>query len=187
MTRAELTEWATARGLLVEHADQGDASAVLSPCRRYRYILSRRWAAGPTVAYVMLNPSTADATADDPTTRRCRRFAERDGFGSLLLVNLFSLRTTDPTHLLVDPDPVGPFTDDALITVCSDPRITAVAAWGNAGRWRGRNQTAQQLLAEQLGIVVLSFGHTVDGHPRHPLYLRITEPMTPFIPKESNR
>lgn len=32
-------------------------SAVISPCGRYRYRLDRRWADGPSIAWIMLNPS----------------------------------------------------------------------------------------------------------------------------------
>ena len=39
--------------------------ALLSPCRRYRYALWRRWGDGPPAMFIGLNPSTAD----DPTIR----------------------------------------------------------------------------------------------------------------------
>lgn len=38
---------------------------------------------------LMLNPSTADAAADDPMTRRCIRSAARLGAGGLEVVSLF--------------------------------------------------------------------------------------------------
>ncbi|MCA9851707.1 MAG: DUF1643 domain-containing protein, partial [Dehalococcoidia bacterium] len=50
-------------------------SASFSRDRRYRYELGRRWGLGPAVTWVMLNPSTADATVDDPTIRRCIDFS----------------------------------------------------------------------------------------------------------------
>lgn len=63
--------------------------ALISECGRYRYALTRTWDTRRTaVAFVMLNPSTADATTDDPTVRRCASFARR-------------LRSTDPARAAV--------------------------------------------------------------------------------------
>ena len=54
--------------------------ATFSPCERYRYTLRRQWdASKPYVLFVMLNPSTADATQNDPTIRRCIGFAKSVG------------------------------------------------------------------------------------------------------------
>ena len=47
----------------------------------------------------MLNPSTADATEDDPTIRACMAFAERWECGWLDVVNLYAFRATDPADL----------------------------------------------------------------------------------------
>ena len=57
----------------------GTHEAVFSPDRTYRYLLIRRWESAPPLVWVMLNPSTAGAFADDPTIRRCVRFAQREG------------------------------------------------------------------------------------------------------------
>lgn len=68
--------------------------AELSPCGTYRYTLTRQFrpnAPAPMV-FVMLNPSTADASQDDPTIRRCLGFADREGYGAILVVNLYALR-----------------------------------------------------------------------------------------------
>jgi hypothetical protein len=51
--------------------------AVFSDDREYRYRLWRTWDVDkPTAAFVMLNPSTADETENDPTIRRCIGFAK---------------------------------------------------------------------------------------------------------------
>ena len=54
-------------------------SAIISVCGQYRYELSRPGAimaaAEPPEVFVMLNPSKADATPDDPTIRRRGSFA----------------------------------------------------------------------------------------------------------------
>ncbi|PKN80874.1 MAG: hypothetical protein CVU47_08520, partial [Chloroflexi bacterium HGW-Chloroflexi-9] len=81
---------------------------------RYRYSLVRRWGDGPRVAWVMLNPSTADATRDDPTLRRVIAISRRAGFGALEVVNLWALRSAHPADLARAADPVGPRADAAL-------------------------------------------------------------------------
>lgn len=52
------------------------SGATLSGCGLYRYHLWRRWDTGPSVMWIMLNPSTADADEDDPTIRRCVGYAK---------------------------------------------------------------------------------------------------------------
>lgn len=82
--------------------------AQLSACRTYRYTLGRRWSAElPRLLMVLLQPSTADAERDDPTNRRGMGFARDAGFGSLVFVNLFALRSPDPRTLRAARDPVG--------------------------------------------------------------------------------
>ena len=83
--------------------------AGFSRCGRYRYWLRRRWNGDlPQCTFIGLNPSTADARTNDPTLRRCINFADQWGYGSLLLVNLFALRSTDPRALRLSDDPQGP-------------------------------------------------------------------------------
>ena len=45
----------------------------------------------------MLNPSLADATADDPTIRRCIGLAYGWDFGAITVVNLFAYCTALPS------------------------------------------------------------------------------------------
>lgn len=141
-------------------------SAVLSPCGTYRYELARRWSNGPLVSWIMLNPSTADADADDPTVRRCIRFAQSWGYGGLVIRNLFALRATDPAALDRHPDPVGP-DNDTYLARCAHEELT-VAAWGARGGPRGQ---AVLNLLDRHGVLPCQLAATSDGQPRHPLYL----------------
>ena len=76
------------------------SSATLSVCRKYRYEIWRRWRGGDgTAVFIGLNPSTADATQDDPTIRRCVGFARQWGFDWLFMGNLYAYRSTDPKPL----------------------------------------------------------------------------------------
>ncbi len=75
--------------------------AIFSDCWKYRYTLVRNWDSSlQRLAIIGLNPSTADAVKDDPTIRRCKHFAQAHGYGSFVMLNLFALRSTDPSRPL---------------------------------------------------------------------------------------
>ena len=141
----------------------------------YRYRLHRAiggsmFGPGGTVLFCMCNPSTATATQDDPTIRRCMGFARDWGHERLAVVNLFAARATDPRDMLRVYDPVGPENDSAIM----DEAIGAsaiVVAWGEHGCHDGRGAAVLRMLQEA-GPPVLALGLTATGQPRHPLYVR---------------
>lgn len=150
-------------------------TAVISADQQYRYMLTREFGdlCSPDEAqklpFVMLNPSTADASLDDPTIRRCQRFARRDGHSGIVVVNLYALRSTDPAKLWQHSDPVGPENAIYLTEVAATYR-NAVCAWGaNAPPARVHEVVAIFLRA---GAKLLCLGTTNDGSPRHPLYVK---------------
>lgn len=146
-----------------------ESEAVYSPCEAYRYALTRTWATGPRLLYVMLNPSTATEARNDPTIERCERRARMLGFGAFRVANLFAFRATRPATLLAAPDPVGAGNDAALVEAAGwADRI--LCAWGAQGAHLGRAEAAERLL-RAAGRPLLHLGLTRDGHPRHPLYV----------------
>lgn len=150
------------------------SDALLSPCGRYRYWLTREWGDGDRVCWVMLNPSTADASQDDPTIRRCIGFSKAWGYGSLIVVNLWAARATDPKELLTLGDPVGPDNSAAMHFAIGGSSL-AVVAWGTfAARMaaRGHMRLWPEASAVESHVPVVCLGRTKDGHPRHPLYVR---------------
>ena len=150
--------------------------ARISPCGRYRYELTRTWGKGPVLSFVMLNPSTADASVDDATIRRCLAFAKRDGFDGLRVVNLFAFRATDPSVMAQAVDPVGPENDAYLLDLFVADRPAVVAAWGVGGGLHRRDVAVRQL-AGMMGVDLLCLGTTQNGSPRHPLYVRADQPL----------
>jgi hypothetical protein len=144
-------------------------SAVISECGKYRYLLSRRWATGPVLAFIMLNPSTADGFVDDQTVRKCIVFAKRFGFNGIEVVNLFAYRATKPADMLAAADPVGPENNayvDAVTLLAND----FVCAWGTNAR--KSNRPAQVLsILHHAGVRLKCLRITRDGHPGHPLML----------------
>jgi hypothetical protein len=146
--------------------DSVTSGALYSRCERYRYGLWRRWATGPEVLYVMLNPSTATELANDPTIERCQRRAVALGFGAMRIANLFGWRATDPRDLRRASDPVGA-ENDAVLRDWAGMADMVLAAWGVHGAHLDRAQGVAAWLAGD----VRHLGLTRDGHPRHPLYV----------------
>lgn len=145
-----------------------DAGAIFSPCRTWRYVLWRVWDESlPKVAFIGLNPSTADETQDDPTIRRCIGFARSWGYGGIHMLNLFAFRATDPRDLKAATQPIGPENNNRLILYCEASQLV-VAAWGAHGAYRNRGTDARSMLWK---LDLHHLGLTKDGHPKHPLYL----------------
>ncbi|MCP4804308.1 MAG: DUF1643 domain-containing protein [Proteobacteria bacterium] len=148
-----------------------------------RYLLTRELGAGPTICFVMLNPSTADATTNDPTIRRTIGFARREGAGRLLVVNLWSRRATRPADLRLLLRPGGGAKNDRALLDAADAAEHVVVAWGVHGAWRGRDRTVARMLDRPL----LCLGTTRDGHPRHPLYVRADQPLVAWDMPHSSK
>ena len=147
-----------------------DSGAVFSECRRWRYLLWRRWdPARPVANFLMLNPSTADERQLDPSCTRARVYAERWGYGSLIVTNLFGWRATDPEEMKAVRDPVGRDNDRAILRAARESAIV-VCAWGNHGTHMGRSQTIRELL-RKAKIAPRVLRMNAGGEPAHPLYL----------------
>jgi hypothetical protein len=157
----------------------GINAAVFDPARTYRYLLTRIWdPSRPPVVFLMLNPSTADAFAEDNTSRRCLSFARREEAGGLVVVNLFALRSTDPRALLHHPDPIGRH-NNAFIRQSINCGGRVVAAWGAAGVTGDRGQEVARYLRAR-GVALSCLGRTSTGQPRHPLYVPGDAALEPY-------
>ena len=152
-----------------------DGYAAFSFCGTYRYQLRRTWQEElSTVLIIGFNPSTANATTDDATVRRCLRFSQDWGFGSLVLANLFALRSRDPRILYSAVDPIGPDNDFWISDSHREADFT-VAAWGTRGGLRDREAEVLALLGD-----VHCLGISKQGFPLHPLYLPASSLPVPY-------
>jgi hypothetical protein len=157
---------------------QNTGSAVISEDGKYRYHLWRRVSENERVAtFIMLNPSTADACADDATIRKCLGFCRRWGCGELHVVNLFAFRATDPRELGKALDPVGPGTGPAIRRAVADADLV-VCAWGIHGGYLKQGEAVVSLIRPLCKPMCL--GVTRDGRPRHPLFVPYSARLVPF-------
>lgn len=157
--------------------------AVMSGDGLYRYHLSRRWGDGGPCAriatFVMLNPSTADASLNDPTITRCINFARSWDCEGLAVVNLYAFRATDPKGLWRTSDPVGPRNDDYLTDTAMRAKLLdgpIIGAWGA----NAKPDRVAEVLALPHMDRLSCLGTTKAGAPRHPLYLKGDTLPTPW-------
>lgn len=180
MTQSNLFVQASAPSLA---ADAPMSSyARISACGRYRYTLWRRWADGPHLLFLMLNPSTADALDDDPTIRRCMDFAKSLGFSGLDVVNLFAWRSTSPDAMfdrLGIDDIIGPDNNDVIVDAARRTGMV-IAAWGADRRAASRARDVRSILRPFCDVHCLATSR--DDSPRHPLYLK--KDLQPIIYQE---
>lgn len=157
-----------------------DREATLSADGVYRYTLGRRWSQGPRrVAWVMLNPSSANADVDDPTIRKCIGFSKRWGFDALTVVNLFAFRATKPADLARAGYPSGPENDRYIVEACKGAEEIVLAWGGNVGPGDRRAlQVVAMLRSVQVQLWCL--GRCDNGSPRHPLMLAYETPLIPY-------
>ncbi len=157
---------------MIKRAHQkGDAAswAEYSGDEAYRYRLVREWAAGPRVLFVMLNPSTATETQNDPTVERCERRARALGYGSFAVGNIFAFRATDPKVMRAVTDPVGPGNDAAIVEMAAEA-ARVICAWGTHGVHLGRGAAVEASL-RRAGVPLYHLGLSKGGLPKHPLYI----------------
>lgn len=161
---------------------EGLSTAKFSPCGLYRYELRREWKArgarGRTMVFVGLNPSTADENKDDPTIRRILGFADDWGFGTLVMLNVFAFRSTDPKALHLRAasrlEVVGPDNDATIARAFEENRKgRLVVGWGAHGLLLERGRRVAEM-ARAIHGRPQCLGRTESGEPKHPLYLKAT-------------
>jgi len=136
----------------------------------YRWCYERRWADGPGLCWIGLNPSTGDTTGRPrPTLAKVVARAQAAGLGAVTVVNLFSWRATRPADLKAalrsGHDVIGERTDRVIADRSRHSAITLVA-WGCHGTLLSRGHQVAALIAQPWCL-----GTTSTGEPRHPLFV----------------
>jgi len=166
-------------GLVTDVGSTG--TATFSPCRRYRYALTREIEKGTRriCTFIMLNPSTADAFTLDPTIRRCLGFAKREHCTALWVVNLFAWRATKPKDLEGVDDPYGPENEHFIRNAIRGAQLV-IAAWGAfRPRSHGNAHNVPRTLAWSANRELMALKIS-NGNPSHPLYLKADSPLVVY-------
>ena len=151
-----------------------DSSVEFSPCEKFRYSLCRTFESGEgSINFIMLNPSTADLVHNDPTINRCEQRAITEGFGEMVITNIFAYRATEPKDMKafygkkpcreyeVNFEKIRGFAESADKVIC---------AWGNHGAFMDTADRVREVLKPyQQKVFYLKLNKS--GEPQHPLYL----------------
>lgn len=146
------------------------SKAHYSKCNNYRWRLTRHFATGKgTVNFIMLNPSKANETHNDPTILRCENRAIEMGYKRMIITNIFAFKATKPQDLKKAKDPVGNLNQKHLL---DSARLSdsIICAWGNDGKHLCQGQKVLNLLLKN-DFKISVFKLNKSGEPAHPLYL----------------
>jgi hypothetical protein len=145
--------------------------AILDTKREYRYMLERQWGDHNDnfVNFVLLNPSTANETKDDPTIKACIKFAQNLKFDGFYVTNLFAFRTKSPEILKQSESPVGSKNNEFIKKYACKSKLVVVA-WGNHGKFLNRDKEVLEILSKIKTPHCLAI--TKSGSPKHPLYIK---------------
>lgn len=148
--------------------------AMFSECRKYRYCLYRTWKPGtPVLIVIGLNPSSADERTDDPTIKRVCAIAKNNGYGGILMFNLFALITPNPVDLVNHADPVNE--NDQWLAGLRGHKGDIVFAWGNFKMARERAKKVIDMYPDAYALCI-----NKNGSPKHPLYCRADSKLIKF-------
>lgn len=153
--------------------------ATVSECGKYRFDLTRVWCGtGPTALWIMLNPSTADGTVDDPTIRKCVGFSKRWGCSGMVVCNLYPCRATNPKDIRAGGESANVSAVRDALARCGGP---VVFGWGASGPYETADKGAGLVrVLEPFHQVPMCLGKTKDGSPRHPLYVPYDTPLQEY-------
>lgn len=138
----------------------------------YRYVLAAKypWSTETRkgkIAWIMLNPSTANEQKLDPTLTRCFRWMAAWGFEEMVILNLFAYRTSNPKIMFAaGKNAIGDSNNFHIAKEIADA-AKIVCAWGaNVAPDHPRVLTVLDLLR---GRELYCLGMTKNGSPIHPL------------------
>ncbi len=152
--------------------------ARLSVSGMHRYWLLRKWDETlPTVVFCMLNPSTADDKKDDPTVSKCITLSTNNGYGTVVIVNLYAIRSSNPAAIQAAGDAVGQDNDIVITSMCDHRDV--VCAWGSRASDPARIRHVRDII-KTCASKTLMIGRNQDNSPSHPLYAQSSAQFIPF-------
>ncbi len=150
--------------------------AIFSDDRKYRYALGRIWSdKNKPLMLIGLNPSSANEFTDDPTITRFIVRASKEGYGGILVGNLYAYVSTIPKVLLGGDGYIGEETDNYLKQMIGLSG-KVVCGWGSFKPVYKRANVVLKMIPEPYCL-----GVNADGQPKHPLYISYETPIIKYV------
>ena len=147
------------------------SEAIYSPCKNYRYSLSRtQLKAKKFILFILLNPSTATEFKNDPTIARCQKRSQLLGYEAFTICNLFAFRTKSPKIMKNFSEPIGP-ENNRIINEILNKASKVICAWGNHGTHLNQADRITKIIKNS-GTRAYHLGLTKNNQPMHPLYIK---------------
>lgn len=163
--------------------------------RQYRYVIwkqlqTNRQQQEPYVLFIGLNPSNADALAEDRTFDQkliplVRRWNEQhlpagihpnNGFMGFAVANLFAYRAANPRHMRSQGADAEGIHNEYYLRQLMDDANVIVPMWGNGARNRENSQMIRNFTAvPALRAKVRVLGVNRSGKPTHPRDLNVND------------
>lgn len=147
-----------------QHTISSDAH--FSECGKYRYALWRIFDVNkPLIAFIGLNPSTANGTKNDNTITKLVKITKNNGYGGFFMLNLFAIISSKPEILLTCADPLNG--NDDFLKYYSQQATKIIFCWGAFKESKKRAEVVKKMFPLAYCLEILK-----DGSPKHPLYCR---------------
>lgn len=135
--------------------------------RSHRYLLSVMWDVRlPVVCFIGLNPSTANEFTNDPTINKVCKIAKFNGYGTVRMLNLFSVVSADPK--ILERRVIDIHTDGINASFVRDhvrESADVVFCWGN---FKEGQERGNKMIKRIDGALCIE--QNKNGSPKHPLY-----------------
>jgi hypothetical protein len=156
--------------------------AVFSPCGCYRYWLRRNITdrRDRFVLWIMMNPSRANRSCNDPTTSITTGISARHGYDVHGVVNLSALIEPDSSSLTAQAGAADEINQQAIersLGWIVRHKGDIVVAWGAN---RHLKQREAEMLLRLRRRPLLCLGRNAGGSPRFPMYLPATARLAAF-------
>lgn len=149
--------------------------AKLDSKRIHRYYLYRIWNKYlPQLAFIGLNPSTANEDRNDPTINKIINITHHNRYGGFYMFNLFTIISPDPKVLHKDVDDFE-YNLSIIKNFTQHLKMKIVFCWGNF-ETHGRDKIIQELFKDVYALKI-----NRNGSPAHPLYLPSVTKLISYI------